>query len=168
MRFERKHLWAVLAVFAVIAVDQWTKRWVAGALIYGEPREVLPFLSLKYVLNPGSAFGFLAGANPVPRMVFFAVVGLAAVFVITILAARAKTRTGLAAYALVLAGAAGNFIDRIREGSVTDFIDLHAGAMHWWIFNVADVAITAGVVLLLIEGFVPQPPAVSKPARRNP
>lgn len=167
MRFERKHLWAAAAAAAVIAADQWIKRWVAGALVYGEPREVLPFLNLKYVLNPGSAFGFLAGADPVARMIFFSVIGLAAVFVIAILAARAKTRTGLAAYALVLAGAVGNFIDRIREGSVTDFIDLHAGALHWFVFNVADIAIAAGVALLMIEVFFLQPPAARKAARRT-
>lgn len=159
MRVARKYLWAVLAAVAVTALDQWTKLWVARELGYGEAREVLPFLSFKYVLNPGSAFGFLAGADPVARMVFFSVVGLAAVFAIVILAARTKTRAGLAAYALVFAGAAGNLIDRIRAGSVTDFIDLHAGALHWWIFNVTDIAITAGVALLLVEGLFLQSPA---------
>lgn len=167
MRFERKHLWALLAGLAVVAVDQWTKHLVETTLAYGESRAVLPFLSLKYVLNPGAAFGFLADANPVARMVFFAAVGLAAVFVIAILAARSKTRTGLAAYALVFAGAAGNFIDRIRAGSVTDFIDLHAGSLHWWIFNVADVAITAGIVLLLVEGLLLNQPTGRKAVRRT-
>lgn len=156
MGFRRAHAVAALTAAVVIALDQWTKALATASLGYGEARDVLPFLAWRYVNNAGAAFGFLAAADPVPRMVFFAVVGLAAVFVVTVLAWRARSNLSLAAYALIFGGAAGNFIDRVRLGSVVDFIDVHAGDLHWWVFNVADIAVTAGVGLLLIEGYLLQ------------
>jgi signal peptidase II len=103
--------------------------------------------------NKGAAFSFLAGAGgwQTPLLVAFALV---ACVIVTVLLLRSPGRTLFCAgLALILGGALGNLIDRLRLGHVVDFLDLHAAGWHWPAFNVADSAITVGAALLIVDGF---------------
>jgi signal peptidase II len=131
---------------AVVALDQLTKALVRGELTLGERRDLLAGVDLVNVRNSGIAFGFLSDGGAL--LVVGTAVALLALVVFFV------THTGRALVwlptGLLLGGAVGNLIDRAREGSVTDFVKLP----HWPAFNVADVAITFGVVALIyvLEG----------------
>ncbi|MEZ5616540.1 MAG: signal peptidase II [Rhodocyclaceae bacterium] len=133
----------------VIVLDQLTKLWVLAALPPGQSIAVTPFFNLVLVFNPGAAFSFLSDAGGWQRW-FFVVLAIAVSVWLTFLIRRhAAERLLPLAAALILGGALGNVIDRIRFGAVADFLDVHAAGWHWPAFNVADSAITAGVALLL-------------------
>jgi len=139
---------------AVVVLDQATKLLVQRAFRLGESLPVLPgFFNLTYVLNPGAAFGLLAGAAAAFRGPFFIAVSVLAIAVICYYHARYARGHPLptVGLALILGGALGNLIDRLRVGMVIDFLDFYLGAYHWPAFNVADSGITVGVGLLLVE-----------------
>ena len=104
-----------------------------------------------YAENPGAAFGFLKGLDPTPRTLIFFFLTMIAFIVIIVINQRLPPSAWLISHALagILAGAAGNFIDRFRYGYVIDFIDMDLGFMHWPTYNVADISITLGVLVLL-------------------
>jgi signal peptidase II len=137
----RTALRAVLVAIAVIAVDQVTKAIVRADIGPFEQVKVLPGIKLVHTENTGVAFSALSGGGPLVILVAVVALGALLVFFFTHL-----TRplvwlpTGL-----LLGGAAGNLIDRIGRGSVTDFIKLP----HWPAFNVADIAVTVGVIVLV-------------------
>ena len=140
--------WFGLAA-AVAAADQLTKLAAVRALVLHEPVAVLPFVNLTLVHNRGAAFSFLAGAGGWQRW-FFIVLTLVIAAAIAAWLARGAWRRGATAtsLALVLGGAVGNLVDRVRLGYVIDFVDVHAAGWHWPAFNVADAAISCGAVLL--------------------
>jgi len=133
-----------------LLVDQISKSVARGSLEIGRPVDVLPgFFSFKLTENPGAAFGAL-GAWPA----FLVVIGLVAVLAIVGLRKeRSKSYALAASLGLLLGGTVGNLVDRIRFGWVTDFLDLHITArgreLSWPTFNLADVAITVGAILLV-------------------
>lgn len=137
----------------VLLLDQLTKVWAEAALGYGQPVALLPFLDLTLVYNLGAAFSFLADAGGWQRP-FFIVLSSVVSLVLAVWIWRLPPGARLlgSALALVLGGAVGNLVDRLAYGHVIDFIDLHAGGWHWPAFNVADSAITCGVLLLLYDG----------------
>jgi signal peptidase II len=145
--------WFALAA-VVVAADQATKALVLARFALGERLEFAPFLNLVFVYNPGAAFSFLseAGGWQRPLLVAFALV--AAAIVSVLLVRRPRERLLCTGLALILGGALGNVIDRLRFGQVVDFLDFHAAGWHWPAFNVADSAITVGALLLILEGFV--------------
>lgn len=149
LKAGKKMKWLGLSA-VVIALDQITKLWVVSSLRLHESIPLLPFFSLTYVQNTGAAFSFLAGAGGWQRW-FFLVLAVAASAAILVWLWRLRENQGLVAGALslVLGGALGNFIDRARLGYVIDFLDFHYQQWHWPAFNVADAAITCGVILLL-------------------
>jgi signal peptidase II len=150
--------WLALSA-AVVATDLASKAWMGSIFRYGEVREVTPFFNLVLVHNSGAAFSFLADAGGWQRW-FFALVSLVISAVIVVMLRRhSKSRLLAAALALVLGGALGNLHDRLRFGHVVDFIQLHAAGYYWPAFNVADSAITLGVVLLLWDGLRSAPAA---------
>jgi len=133
---------------AVVILDQATKLLVQRAFRLGESLPVLPgFFNLTYVLNPGAAFGLLAGAAAAFRGPFFIAVSVLAIAVICYYHARYARGRPLptVGLALILGGALGNLIDRLRVGMVIDFLDFYLGAYHWPAFNVADGGVTVGV-----------------------
>jgi signal peptidase II len=145
--------WFTLAA-AVVALDQLTKATVLARFLPGERRELTEFFNMVLVYNKGAAFSFLsdAGGWQTPLLIAFAVVAIAIVGTLLVRSpGRRLLCTGLA---LILGGALGNLIDRLRFGEVVDFLDFHAGAWHWPAFNVADSAITVGAALLILEGFL--------------
>lgn len=145
--------WFALAA-AVVVLDQITKWIVLERLVPGERLAVTDFFNLVLVFNRGAAFSFLAQADgwQTPLFVTFALV---AAVVVSVLLVRSPGRRMLCAgLGLILGGALGNVIDRVRFGHVVDFLDFHAAGWHWPAFNVADSAITLGAVLLILEGFL--------------
>lgn len=133
----------------IIVLDQLTKFWVVSALRLGQSVELTSFLNLVLVYNPGAAFSFLSDAGGWQRW-FFVVLAIAVSGWLTFLIrSHAAERLLPLAATLILGGALGNVIDRIRYGAVVDFVDLHAAGWHWPAFNVADSAISVGVALLV-------------------
>ncbi|HEY5899162.1 MAG TPA: signal peptidase II [Burkholderiales bacterium] len=145
--------WFVLAA-AVVLADQVTKAIVLGRFALGERLEVTSFFNMVLVYNKGAAFSFLSDAPgwQTPLLIAFAVVAIGIVG--TLLVRSPGRRLLCAGLALILGGALGNLIDRLRFGQVVDFLDFHAAGWHWPAFNVADSAITVGAVLLIFEGFL--------------
>ncbi len=145
--------WFVLAA-AVMLADQATKALVLARFAIGERLELAPFFNLVLVYNKGAAFSFLSDASgwQKPLLVAFAVVAAAIVSILIV--RRPAERLLCTGLALILGGALGNVVDRLRFGQVVDFLDLHAAGYHWPAFNVADSAITVGAALLILEGFV--------------
>jgi signal peptidase II len=153
MRDSRLALWLALACL-VIALDQLSKIWVEQALPLGASVYVAPVFDLVHVRNTGAAFSFLAGASGWQRE-FFLLVGVAAsIWIVWMLARAARDQAMFCtALALILGGALGNVIDRVRLGAVVDFLHFHWGPHYWPAFNVADSAITCGAALLLLDAF---------------
>jgi len=145
--------WLWLSLLAVI-LDQASKLVIAGSMRLYESIEIMPFFKLTYVHNTGAAFSFLSEAGGWQRW-FFAGLALAISAGIAVWLTRLqKHETLLAvALALVLGGAVGNLIDRLAYGYVIDFLDVYYESWHWPAFNIADSAITLGVMLMLAESF---------------
>ena len=135
---------ALAACGVVVAVDQVTKALATSLVDRGDRSEVLPFLAIENVRNEGVAFGLGGDISAV-------VIGTTIVLLLGVLVfLAARSRTGWLIWlpmALLIGGALGNLADRVRDGAVTDFIDFPL----WPTFNLADVAIVAGVLLLLID-----------------
>jgi signal peptidase II len=140
----------------VVGLDQVTKLWAEAALAGRPPLNLLPHLDLRLAYNTGAAFSFLSDAGGWQRWFF---VGLASLVsgILLVWLARLPARERLtgAALALVIGGAVGNLIDRLLYGHVIDFIDVYWDAsLHWPAFNIADSAISVGVVLLVAEAIL--------------
>jgi signal peptidase II len=145
----------LLALAAAVAIlDQATKALVDRTLELYESRSVIDgLLALTYVHNRGGAFGVLSGANLPFQSVLFALLGAAALCAIAVWGWQlpAAQRAARLASALVIGGAIGNLLDRVRLGAVRDFVDVSWGSAHWPAFNLADSAITVGVALLVLD-----------------
>ena len=149
---RKKNILFLAITVLVVLLDQATKVWILATL---RPHEGFPlidgFFSIVHERNPGAAFGFLAGAPPLFRSIFFLAVTVAAIVLILhyLRVSRIEKPSLVSALALILAGAVGNLIDRIRFGEVVDFLDVYIGSHHWPAFNVADSAITVGAGVLM-------------------
>ncbi|MEO8459864.1 MAG: signal peptidase II [Dokdonella sp.] len=144
-------LWLSLVV---IALDQITKHIVLGAFLPGERHVVIPgFLNWVLAFNTGAAFSFLADAGGWQRWLFTALAIVVSTILIVWLkrTSRCDWRTALP-LALVIGGALGNLIDRVRFGHVTDFIEVYYRQWIWPAFNIADSAISVGAVFLIVFG----------------
>jgi signal peptidase II len=142
----------LLLALAVVGLDQLTKVMAVRLLHPGSRVPVIAdFFDLTLIYNTGAAFSFLAGASGWQRW-FFIILGIvAALFLVFMLARHAGQRLFALGIALILGGAVGNVIDRIRIGKVVDFVLLYHDRFYWPAFNVADSAITLGVTLLIID-----------------
>jgi len=145
--------WLGLSLLAVL-LDQLSKLWVAHDMQLYQSINVMPYVNLTYVHNTGAAFSFLSEAGGWQRW-FFAALAMVISTVIAVWLSRLKDHETLMAVSLslVLGGAIGNLIDRLAYGYVIDFLDIYVQSWHWPAFNVADSAITLGVVLMLLESF---------------
>ena len=141
---------------AVAALDQLVKFWVLGFFL-AHPDEngvmVLPFFNLVLAWNRGVSFGLFNSGDASGTLLFAA---LAAIIVALLLLWLKHAGQGWLALAigLVIGGALGNIIDRIFRGAVVDFLDFHWGDWHWFAFNLADTAITLGVVFIALDGML--------------
>lgn len=139
-----------LAVAAVIAgLDQLTKQIMLGALQRGEVVTITSFFDLVLVYNPGAAFSFLAEHSGWQRWLFTGLAVAVCGWLLTLIHQHRAERLLPLSFALIIGGAIGNVIDRLVHGAVVDFLFFHAGRYGWPAFNLADSAITVGVVLML-------------------
>ena len=145
---------------AILAVDQLTKWFIMGPM---ELRErmivtILPFFDLRWVENYGVSMGFLVAGSDKERWMLVGMTGLIAAAIVVWIW-REKAKPDILALGLVLGGAIGNIADRSRLGYVADFLDLHIGGWHpFLVFNVADAAITIGVLLLVARALLVREP----------
>lgn len=150
----RGRLLELTVVALVVISDQLTKLIVVSRLDLHESAAVIPgLLDFTYVRNTGAAFGLLNAADFPGKPVVIAAIALVALFGVGLYAVQLPTshRTTRAGLALVLGGAAGNLIDRMRQGFVVDFVDAYWNGWHFWAFNVADAAITVGVAIIVLD-----------------
>lgn len=145
-------LW-LLPSLGVIVLDQLSKHWIVQALSFAESRPITTFFNLALAHNTGAAFSFLAEAGGWQRLFFIVVAAVASAVMLYLLRKHGRELLFSLALCLVLGGALGNLIDRIRWGYVVDFLDFYYGSYHWPAFNVADMAITGGVILLVWDSF---------------
>ena len=143
-------LWLGLSSFLLI-LDQLTKVIAKNSLFEGVSQPVTSFLNWTLVYNSGAAFSFLAQAGGWQRWFFTGVGIIAALIMIWLIRKNAHQTIFSLALSLVLSGAIGNVIDRIIYGAVVDFVDVHYIGWHWPAFNIADSAITIGVILLIVD-----------------
>ena len=140
----------------VVVLDQWTKWLVEAHLPHHASHSLIPgFLNLTHVRNTGVAFGLFASHGMNGGSWLLTLLGLAALAAVGVYFwfASPHDRLLLISLALVVGGAIGTLIDRMSSGAVTDFIDVYVGTWHWPSFNVADSAISVGIVLMAIDSF---------------
>lgn len=159
-------LWSL----ALLALDQASKWWIEQRFPYPSSHEIVPGLfHLSHVKNTGAAFGFLAdfGEARGPWLLI-AASALAIGFVVHVFfRVPVSEKRTLFALASILGGAVGNLLDRLFRGAVTDFLGVYLGSYRWPDFNVADSAISVGIVLLLLDGFLPSRRRESAPSTRS-
>jgi signal peptidase II len=143
----------LMLVLWVFALDQLTKFWILKVINLDErpPIQIMPFADLAMAWNEGVSYGLLT----TNAQMVLVVMSLVITCVLWLWLARTETPLSASALGLIIGGALGNALDRVLHGAVADFVHLHWGSWSWYIFNVADVAIVAGVVLLVYDGFRP-------------
>jgi signal peptidase II len=164
VRVWRKRIAALVLALVVYGLDQAIKAWVVGplALPVSDPIEVLPIFNLTFTRNYGVSLGLFHAGTVGAMLALVALTGLIALGVLVWLL-RERHLPELLALGLVLGGAAGNITDRISYGFVVDYADLHFGEWRpFLIFNLADAAITIGVVIILARSLLSR----EKPAQR--
>ena len=151
---KAKYLILLLATPLILIADQLTKLYIDGSMkLYQSIPVIDGLFSITYLRNKGAAFSFLADASW--RQPFFLLATLIAVIAILIAFKKLRDEQRLAAVSLtlILSGAVGNLIDRVRMGEVIDFLDVYWKNHHWPAFNVADSAICVGVAMLALDMF---------------
>ncbi|MDH3902427.1 MAG: signal peptidase II [Xanthomonadales bacterium] len=152
--FPKQMAFTWLAVSLLIVVlDLWTKNIATQSLTLYRPIELTSWLNMTLAHNYGAAFSFLSDAGGWQRWLFTGLASVVTVvLVVWLFRLQPREKMTAAALGLIIGGAVGNLVDRINHGYVVDFIDVYYRDWHWPAFNVADSAITCGVVLLLIDG----------------
>ncbi|MDE2598860.1 MAG: lipoprotein signal peptidase [Rhodocyclaceae bacterium] len=149
-RSKRWLAWLGLGVFVVV-LDQFVKLMIVASFTYGEGLIITSFFNLVHVLNHGAAFSFLADQGGWQRWFFTGLAFVISIWLIAMIRRHQDERLQPLAFALILGGAIGNVIDRVRIGAVIDYLDFHAVGYHFPAFNLADSAITLGVILMLLQ-----------------
>lgn len=143
----------LITIAGILILDQITKAVIQFYMVpYQSIRVIEGFFNITYVLNKGAAFGIMSQTNSSLRTPFFIVITLSAIGMLSYLMATTdkKETTLRTAYSMIIAGAAGNFIDRIFLGEVRDFLDVYWNTYHWPAFNVADSSICIGTGCLIM------------------
>jgi signal peptidase II len=154
----------IFAALAALAIDQASKLWLLQVfdIVHRAPVEVTPFFDLVLEWNIGISFGWLQNESPVAQIALM-LVKVTAVIALGIWMARSQTSLATLALGLIIGGAIGNAIDRIAYGAVVDFalfhVEIAGKTYYWYVFNLADAAIVAGVAGLLYDSFIGIPAA---------
>ena len=144
---------AIVAGLVVLA-DQVSKAFILRHLPYHQSITIIRgFFDITHIRNPGGAFGLMANMSPIARTVIFIFISSLAVGLIFYFYKKTPSSHSLlaTAFALIFGGAIGNLIDRVRFGNVVDFLDIYLGSFHWPAFNIADSAITVGILIFLFH-----------------
>ena len=146
------NLWIIALV--ILVIDQASKAWVLANFSLYQKMAILPHLNFSLGFNHGAAFGFLSNAAGWQRWIFMALAIIASCAIL-VWASRLKKSAKLERFGLacILGGALGNLLDRIIHGHVVDFIDVYVKEWHWYMFNVADIAIFIGATALFWVSF---------------
>ena len=150
----KSFLAGIIIAIVTTCLDQYSKDYIFAMLLDKDANqmEVLPFFNLVIVHNFGVSFGMF---NDIPYgHLILSVVALVITIMLLIWMWRAQKFYLEVALGLIIGGAIGNIIDRVRFGAVADFLDFHAGAYHWPAFNLADSAVFVGVAMILLENFI--------------
>lgn len=154
----------ILAAVVTLVADQASKLWLLNGFDLARRGvvKVMPFFDLVLALNIGISFGWLQNDGQAPQLALMAV-KVVAVIALAIWMARSQTRLATVALGMIIGGAIGNGIDRLAYGAVVDFalfhIEIGGNTYNWYVFNLADVAIVAGVAALLYDSFLGVPAA---------
>lgn len=148
-------VWAGTSLLFALAID-FASKWLILNIVMVPPRtiELAPFFNLTLGFNTGISFGLFSEFF-LDRPLILAGIKIVIAAGLLIWAMRTENRVDTIGLGLIAGGAAGNVVDRMRQGAVTDFLDFHIGAWHWPTFNMADVVITAGAVLLIAGSLWP-------------
>lgn len=146
-------LWCLLAL-SLAALDQAIKQTVSATLPLYASVPITSWFNWTHVLNPGAAFSFLAEASGWQRYVFTAAGLLVSTILLFSLWRGVTSRLVTVSYVSIVAGALGNVIDRARLGAVVDYLDFHWKLWHWPAFNLADVLVVGGAILLVLSSFI--------------
>jgi signal peptidase II len=139
---------------AIVVLDQLTKYSISQGFSLYESIQIFPGLNITYVHNTGAAFSFLSDAGGWQRWFFVSFSSIISVGLLVWMKNHPGTKVWMAvSLALIIGGAIGNLIDRVYLGYVIDFIDVYYDKWHWPAFNVADSAISIGIVMLIIDSF---------------
>lgn len=155
MNLPKHKLKYFIIAIIIITVDLYTKHYANTHLNFAQQYEVTSFFNLTLLYNHGAAFSFLSNDQTSWQLIMFACISLIAAVVLIVMIIRQPTsaKLNLISFSMILGGALGNFYDRAFRGFVIDFLDFHIGEYHWPAFNVADSAITCGVILLILASF---------------
>lgn len=148
--FKTRYMKLACVSAIVIIADQLTKWIIAKKIVFYGVVEVIPgFFNLVHIHNTGGAFGIFAGRHTTLQSLLFILVAVVAICLVLYLYKNTPSQypTLSFGFELIFGGAVGNLIDRIRFGRVTDFMDVYIGDLHWPAFNVADSAITVGMII---------------------
>ena len=167
-RLQPREIGLITAALALVA-DQGSKLFMLHALDFarmapGENVPVLPFFNLVMVWNPGVSYGLFPASGPLGTFLLVGLAGVIAPAVLTWLMWRTTSRALAIGYGLIIGGALGNnLVDRLIYGRVADFFHFYGFGYDWYIFNVADVAITLGAIAIIYDVLRPEhPPASSE------
>ncbi|MEO8699281.1 MAG: signal peptidase II [Kofleriaceae bacterium] len=177
MAIPRRAVIFVAVFLATLAFDQGSKTWartlpvdppgctteqLALQRCHGVPQPVIAgFWDWELAMNDGVAFSSFRG-----KRIALSLLAVAALVMLGVMAFRTRSdeRLKRAALGIIMGGALGNLVDRVRDGAVTDFVRWHAGDVHWPVFNVADVALVVGIALLLVESVLAKRRPAPQPA----
>ncbi|MCK4739630.1 MAG: signal peptidase II [Deltaproteobacteria bacterium] len=159
---RRSYKVVALIIFAVVIFDQITKVLALEGINPYNPIEIIPgFFNLVLVMNPGAAFGIFNDGGML-RTIFLISTSVLALILIGVFIRQSTDKVTEVALSLIAGGAIGNLIDRVRFGEVVDFLDIYPGGYfnnwHWPAFNIADSAITIGVVLAIVGLYLAEEP----------
>lgn len=169
MKFSARFLEFII-VTAVLLIDQITKLIIQQTMLPSQSIEVIKgFFNITFVLNKGAAFGIFSTLSASIRKPFFAIISIIALALIIYLIATSdeKNKFQRASFGMILAGALGNFIDRIFLGEVRDFLDFYWNSYHWPAFNIADTAICIGTGILIVNIFFAKGPIENETNNEN-
>jgi len=153
---KKKYSFTFAVVACLVLLDQVTKFFISSNMSLHDSFPVIDGLfNITYIRNTGAAFGFLANASPMVRSFFLIGVTIAVILLIIYYIWKIKAEEKFFTFplSLILAGAVGNLIDRVRFGDVVDFLDFYISSYHWPAFNIADSAISIGAIILFFEVF---------------
>ncbi|MAL01289.1 signal peptidase II [Neopusillimonas maritima] len=141
----------LLGAAVIVGLDQWTKVYFDSTFTYGQRLPVLSFFDFTLLYNPGAAFSFLSDGQGWQRWLFTVIAVGAIVLILHLLWRSRNQYLFCAALMAILGGAIGNLIDRVQHGHVVDFLLFYWQQWHFPAFNIADVSITVGAVLLILD-----------------
>lgn len=154
-----RYLLLTVVAGGVIIFDQTSKYAIQHIMTLYDYTEIIPgFFSLTYIQNPGAAFGLFGKATESLRSIFLIGISIFALSILFIMYAKLTEKSILinVSIGMIIGGAVGNLIDRIRFHSVVDFLDFHLKGYHWPTFNLADSAITIGTIILMLNVLFPK------------